>query len=62
MLATPTVEIGHDVACIAPPRTGLDMGDHAAGLGPGACRITEGLEPSDLVSTVAGVTGSDYRM
>ena len=47
MFATPTIEIGHDVACVAPPRTDLDAGDHAAGFGPGPCRIAECLEPSD---------------
>lgn len=56
MFATPIVEVGHDVACVAPSRTDLDAGDHTAGFEPGACRIAECLEPSDLVTSVAGVT------
>jgi len=55
MLAAPALEIGDDVASVAPIGADLDPGDNAVGFRPGPGRVGECLEPAQLLAGLAGV-------
>src|SRR6056297_1716397 len=55
MLATPALEIGDDVAGVAPHGADLDPGDDAALLRPGLGGIAKRLEPAQLLAGLASI-------
>lgn len=62
VLAAPALEIGDDVAGVAPIGADLDPGDDAARFRPGPGRIEECLEPAQLLAGLAGITRSRRRL
>src|SRR6056297_672806 len=61
VLATPALEIGDDVAGVAPHGADLDPGDDATGFRPRPGRVGEGLEPAYLPAILATDVASRGR-
>ncbi len=57
VLAAAALEIGDDVAGVAPIGADLDPGDDTALFRPGPGRIEECLEPAQLLAGLSGVAG-----
>ena len=62
VLVAPALEIGDDVAGVAPIGADFDPGDYAALLRPGLGGIGECLEPAQLLAELAGVARNRQRL